>query len=225
MRESGSGNSLSWGMRVWICDVSEPAKDQDQKAEPLQWDKLEHCDTDHLKKSFQLLLSLKRLKRRRFNADWHCFRAGQVSQSFTKLFMIRNRSAAHHIRIPSSAVRWRVMAMLWSWIFVTKLSSAIISYRRKWVIYTRPMRPKHQISRANIISIPGSLMDFDGVCRIQLEVERLFQIPDLQLRTPNQRRPASIQRWKENQRSKTSATDLLTCSHPGGFGFLDRFEC
>ena len=62
MRESGSGNSLSWGMRVWICDVSEPAKDQDQKAEPLQWDKLEHCDTDHLKKYVQLLLSLKRLK-------------------------------------------------------------------------------------------------------------------------------------------------------------------
>jgi len=42
-------------MRVWICDVSEPAKDQDQKAEPLQWDKLEHCDRDHLKNYFQYL--------------------------------------------------------------------------------------------------------------------------------------------------------------------------
>jgi len=118
---------------------------------------------------------------------------------------------------------WRVMAMLWPWIFVTKLCS----YRTKWVIHPTNATKAPNFEGKHYLDT----WEFAGTNWRWNGCSWLFQmLPDFlqvrQLRTPNQRRPASIQRWKENQRSKTSACNWPSWPAPIQVDdSLDRFEC
>ena len=130
------------------------------------------------------------------------------------IFMIRN-SAAHHIRIPSSAVRCVAIFARVPW----PCGITVSTYSNHFKSDTEFMRPKHQISRADVISIPGS---FAGTNWRWNDVERLpaeiLQLRRCALQTSEDQHPS-----KDERKTNVAKPQQLTGSNFMSYHVLSRW--